>query len=201
LKKFYRAAPRLPTRYALDFATILLGIAHSREDDRRMKHTRSRPPWWANSRGEWYVVAQTFLFALVALGPGWAVIRLDLPDTVRLLTLGAGLGLGLAGLTLALAGLLWLGENLSVFPHPKDDAELVQTGAYGLVRHPIYSGLIIGAVGWALINVSVITLLYAVGLFVFFDAKSRREEHMLAAKFPAYEDYQQRVRKLIPFVY
>ncbi len=69
------------------------------------------------------------------------------------------------------------------------------------MRHPIYSGLIIGAAGWALINVSVITLVYALGLFVFFDAKSRREERMLAAKFPAYAAYQQRVRKLMPFVY
>ncbi len=166
-----------------------------------MTHSRSRPPWWTNSRGEWYVVAQTGLFALVALGPAWIAIRLDLPESVRLVTLGMGLGLGMTGLGLAVAGLLWLGDNLSVFPHPKDDAELVQTGAYGLVRHPIYSGLIIGAVGWALINVSVITLLYALGLFVFFDAKSRREERLLAAKFPAYADYRQRVHKLIPFVY
>lgn len=166
-----------------------------------MPQRRTRPPWWTNSRGEFYVIAQSVLFALVALGPGWAVIRLDLPDAVRLVTLGVGIGLGMAGLALALAGIFWLGENLSVFPHPKDDAQLVQTGAYTLVRHPIYSGLIIGAVGWALINVSVITLLYAVGLFVFFDAKSRREERMLAAKFPAYVEYQQRVRKLIPFVY
>ncbi len=71
-----------------------------------MTHSRSRPPWWTNSRGEWYVIAQTVLFALVALGPAWIAIRLNLPESVRLVTLGVGLGLGMAGLMLAVAGLL-----------------------------------------------------------------------------------------------
>jgi protein-S-isoprenylcysteine O-methyltransferase Ste14 len=72
---------------------------------------------------------------------------------------------------------------------------------YGVVRHPIYSGLIFGAVGWALINASLLTLVYAIILFVFFDIKSRREERWLARKFPAYDEYRRRVRKLVPFVY
>ena len=78
---------------------------------------------------------------------------------------------------------------------------LVQRGAYGIVRHPIYSGLITGAFGWALLNTSVVTLIYASVLLVFFDIKSRREERWLARKFPEYAAYQRRVRKLIPFVY
>ncbi|RPI93163.1 MAG: isoprenylcysteine carboxylmethyltransferase family protein, partial [Chloroflexi bacterium] len=45
------------------------------------------------------------------------------------------------------------------------------------------------------------TLIYAGLLFVFFDIKTRREERWLARKFPEYAGYQQRVRKLIPFIY
>lgn len=162
----------------------------------------SRSPWWKNTRGEWYVVVQTVLFALVAFGPlSFPALRPDVSDTVRAAAMIAGIGLGGAGLLLALAGLFGLGSNLSVFPHPKDDATLVQSGAYGIVRHPIYSGLIIGAAGWALLTLSIVTLAYALVLFVFFDVKSRREERMLARKFPAYADYQQRVRKLIPYIY
>ncbi len=161
----------------------------------------SRAAWWKNTRGEWYVVAQMVLFALIALGPGWFDVRPDLPDGVRTAAQVTGLFLGGAGLLLALAGLIGLGDNLSPLPHPKDDAHLVQTGAYGVVRHPIYSGLIVGAVGWALIHTSVMTLIYAAVLFIFFDIKSRREERWLAGKFPEYAGYQQRVRKLIPFIY
>ncbi|NDJ79183.1 MAG: isoprenylcysteine carboxylmethyltransferase family protein [Chloroflexi bacterium] len=160
-----------------------------------------QPAWWKNTRGEWYVVVQTVLFALVALGPAALGLRVELPDALRVVALVAGLALGATGLALALAGIFWLGDNLSVFPHPKDDAQLVQTGAYRIVRHPIYSGLIIGAVGWALLNASVLTLVYAGLLFVFFDVKSRREERWLVRKFPDYAAYQQRVHKLIPFVY
>ncbi len=161
----------------------------------------SQKPWWTGSRGEWYVVAQFGIFALVALGPReWAGLpRWGAPWSWVSLT--AGLVLGLAGGALALAGLLHLGRNLTALPHPKDDATLVEGGAYGLVRHPIYSGLILAAFGWALINSSPLRLLYAGLLLAFFDVKSRREERWLSAKFPAYPAYQKRVRKLIPFVY
>jgi protein-S-isoprenylcysteine O-methyltransferase Ste14 len=159
------------------------------------------PPWWKNTRGEWYVIVQTMLFSLIAFGPDWIGLRLDLPETARMIAQALGAILGGAGLLLALAGLFWLGNNLSPLPHPKDDATLVQTGAYRVVRHPIYSGLIIGATGWGLINISVMTLIYALILFVFFDVKSRREERWLSQKFPEYAAYRRRVRKLIPFIY
>lgn len=160
-----------------------------------------RAVWWRNTRGEWYVVFQLFLFALIAVGPGGIDLRPTLPDGARLAALGLGFLLGAVGFVLAMTGLFSLGDNLSIFPHPKDDAALVQAGPYALVRHPIYSGLIIGAAGWALIHTSLLTLIYAGILLVFFDRKSRREERMLAQKFPEYAAYQARVSKLIPFVY
>lgn len=164
-------------------------------------NTTEHAPWWKNSRGEWYVVVQFVLFGLIAFGPEWIDVKLSLPTGVRVAAGVVGFGLGAVGLLLALAGLFTLGDNLSVLPHPKDDAVLVERGPYRLVRHPIYSGLIVGAIGWALLNASVVTLVYALVLFVFFDVKSRREERWLVRKFPAYTAYQAQVRKLIPFVY
>jgi protein-S-isoprenylcysteine O-methyltransferase Ste14 len=157
--------------------------------------------WLRNERGEWYVIVQIVIFAIIAVGPFGIDIPLDLPSGARAATFIIGFALGGAGFLLAMAGLFGLGRNLSVLPHPKDDAELVVRGAYGLVRHPIYSGLIIGAAGWALLNASVMTLIYAGVLFVFFDLKSRREERYLTQKFPQYVEYKRLVRKLIPFVY
>jgi len=77
----------------------------------------------------------------------------------------------------------------------------VESGPYRVVRHPIYSGLIVGAFGWALMNTSLLTLVYAAILLAFFDVKSRREERWLARKFPDYAAYQARVAKLIPLIY
>ncbi|MCS6909508.1 MAG: isoprenylcysteine carboxylmethyltransferase family protein [Anaerolineales bacterium] len=158
-------------------------------------------PRWRGTRGEWYVVVQVGLFLLVGLGPR------ELPGVSSwgppwsLVTLIVGLVLGGLGGLLGLAGLLYLGANLTPLPHPKDDATLVETGAYALVRHPIYSGLSLAAFGWALVVASPLTLLYALMLFIFFDLKSRREERQLLRKFERYAEYQKRVRKLIPFIY
>jgi protein-S-isoprenylcysteine O-methyltransferase Ste14 len=160
-----------------------------------------KAPRWKGARGEWYVVVQILLFVLVAFGPrsmGW------MPEwAARLVgaTRVAGLVLMIAGGGLLLAGFAGLGKNLTPLPYPKDDGHLVQTGAYRLVRHPIYCGAIALALGWSFYVRGPLTALYTVLLFVFFDVKSRQEERWLSAKFPTYLDYKKKVRKLIPFVY
>jgi Phospholipid methyltransferase len=102
---------------------------------------------------------------------------------------------------LVVTGVANLGRNLTPLPFPKEGGELVQTGAYSLVRHPVYSGVIAMAVGWACAVRGPLTMAYAVLLFLLFDAKSRREERWLETKFPSYAEYRKRVRRLIPFVY
>ena len=55
--------------------------------------------------------------------------------------------------------------------------------------------------GWAGWIHGWLTVVYALGLLVFFDAKTRVEERWLKERFSSYAAYQKRVRKLIPFVY
>jgi protein-S-isoprenylcysteine O-methyltransferase Ste14 len=69
------------------------------------------------------------------------------------------------------------------------------------VRHPIYTGLILGTLGWSLWRSSLLGVGLAVLLLVFFDLKSRREERWLTEAYPGYPEYRRRVRKLIPFAY
>jgi protein-S-isoprenylcysteine O-methyltransferase Ste14 len=102
---------------------------------------------------------------------------------------------------LAGAGVIGLGDNLSPLPHPKAGAVLVEGGVYGVVRHPIYAGLILGSFGWGLLANSVWTMLLAAGLLVLFEFKARREERQLALRFPGYANYRRRVRKFVPFIY
>lgn len=152
-------------------------------------------------RGEWYVVAQFFLFGLIFVAPFVTRPFLPWPDGWTTAARIIGLALLGTGLLLALAGVLSLGNNLTAVPRPKEGAQMVESGAYRLVRHPIYSGIILGAWGWGFFMASGIALLLALLLFFFFDVKSRREEQWLAETYENYAGYQQRVRKLIPFLY
>ena len=119
----------------------------------------------------------------------------------RTITIVIGLLVGGIGGLFILSGLLGLGSNLTAVPHPKEDAFMVVHGAYRFVRHPIYSGIILGAFGLGFLRGGWLGLLYALILFFFFDIKSRRVEAWLRARYADYADYQQRVHKLIPFVY
>jgi protein-S-isoprenylcysteine O-methyltransferase Ste14 len=158
-------------------------------------------PWWKGGRGAPYVLVQLLLVALILFGPKAlpALPRWGQPWSGVSLVAGLIL-MGLGGL-LVVAGILSLGASLTIFPQPRAGSSLVESGAYRLVRHPIYSGAIVGATGWGLAWASPLVLLYALALFLFFDVKSRREEQWLMARYPAYESYRRRVRKLIPFIY
>lgn len=105
------------------------------------------------------------------------------------------------GFSVMSAGLLALGDALTPFPRPRADATLRTRGVYALVRHPIYSGLIVATLGWALWWLSAIGVLYTVLVFFFFDRKAGREEQWLREAYPDYSVYQARVRKLIPGIY
>jgi protein-S-isoprenylcysteine O-methyltransferase Ste14 len=149
-------------------------------------------------RGEGWVVIQVVLFGVLALsgpaGPAWSDPWLAFGRVVGVLLVG--LGIVVAGL-----GFVGLRENLTAVPRPVEGGRLVDTGVYGLVRHPIYTGIIVAAIGWGLWTASPPALVVALGLGVFFDLKSRREEAWLLAAYPGYADYRRRVRKLVPLVY
>ena len=143
-----------------------------------------RDPW---------VQAQLLLFALSgAAGPvlGGAASRL-----VRL----AGMVLLLAGLGLAGWSARTLGRALTPEPEPLPDTQLVQTGPYAIVRHPIYTGVIAAIVGWTLIwSTGILALAVAIVLAAFFTAKAGVEERWLRVRFPEYAEYARRVpRKVI----
>jgi protein-S-isoprenylcysteine O-methyltransferase Ste14 len=162
---------------------------------------QSHAPWWTGTRGEWYVVAQVAFIVLVLFGPrtwpGGVLLSFPYPRLASI----AGVALIVSGLVLMTAGGLWLGRNLTPLPHPTATATLVETGPFRLVRHPMYSGGMLIAFGWAIWVRGPLTTGYAVLVLVFLDIKSRREEQWLRERFAAYAAYQKRVAKLIPFVY
>jgi protein-S-isoprenylcysteine O-methyltransferase Ste14 len=152
-------------------------------------------------RGEGWVLVQIVL--LVAIGfAGLAISSGGGPDgpiRVAALVLG-GLGTVVGGL-IAVASILALGSNLSPFPRPTVANELVETGAYRYLRHPVYAGIVLAAIGWGLLTGSLLAIALSFILLLWFDLKARREEAWLAARHPAYEAYRARTRKFVPFIY
>lgn len=149
-------------------------------------------------RGEGWVALQSVviggLIATGILGPPW-------PQAVRTPFRGAGAALGIAGLTLGIAGSLSLGRSLTPLPRPGPDAVLVERGAYRLVRHPVYGGVIMLGLAGALWTSPVAIVLEAF-LVGFFELKRRREETWLVERYPAYAGYRARVRRaLIPWLW
>ncbi len=149
-------------------------------------------------RGEGWVALQVVLLAAIAAaglrGRRW-------PSSTRSLRLLAAGPAALAGACLFAAGAGGLGRQLTPFPKPVQQASLRRDGAYGLVRHPIYGGVLLLALAWSLMSSPVALAPWAAaGLFL--DAKRRREEAWLSEEQPEYEAYRREVRhSLVPFVW
>ena len=146
-------------------------------------------------RGEGWFLLQMVLFGVILVAP--RIISMSFPWWLQ----GLGVVLLAAGGVFGTWGMVALGRNLTPFPKPIEGGELVTTGPYARVRHPIYTGLILGTLGWALFRANLIGVALAAALFIFFDLKSRREERWLVEAYADYPEYQRRVRKLIPWIY
>jgi protein-S-isoprenylcysteine O-methyltransferase Ste14 len=115
--------------------------------------------------------------------------------------LGAiGAAVFVAGLALAVWARLHLGRNWGMPMTQKEEPELVTTGPYRFVRHPIYSGLLLGVLGTALAS-DLLGLILTVVLGANFYYAASVEERNLGATFPsAYPAYRAGTKMLIPFV-
>jgi len=149
-------------------------------------------------RGELYVLAQAFLLIALFFGPSHLF---GLPAAMSHSLWVAGKALFYIGLGIALWGAILLGPNLTPMPRPKSNGQLIQNGLYRHVRHPIYLGVILLSFGWAASEQNLYTLIVAILLLIFFDLKSRKEEEWLREQFKDYAEYQQKTKKLIPFIY
>jgi protein-S-isoprenylcysteine O-methyltransferase Ste14 len=115
-----------------------------------------------------------------------------------LVAISAGVALFLVGGYFGMAGVIALGRNRTAFPQPREGSHLVQHGIYGVVRHPLYTSVMLASLGWGLIWQSGLALMAALALIPFFHAKARREERWLREKFPGYAEYRKRVPPFVP---
>jgi protein-S-isoprenylcysteine O-methyltransferase Ste14 len=114
---------------------------------------------------------------------------------------GIGLALFLLGLGLAVWARVFLGRNWGMPMSEKTEPELVTSGPYRLIRHPIYSGLLLALLGTALAVSFYILVVFAL-LGAYFVYAAVMEERRMTELFPdSYPDYKRSTKMLIPFIF
>jgi len=151
----------------------------------------------ATSRGfEHYIAYFVFVpYVVIALRPG---PELAVPEPLRWI----GLGLVLGGVAFAIWAILTLGRHYDLELEVHADHELVDSGPYRLVRHPVYSGLGAHFAGACLATGDLVliagTLLVS---YPSFYLRARAEERLLRQRFgAAYDGYAKRVGMLVPLL-
>jgi protein-S-isoprenylcysteine O-methyltransferase Ste14 len=137
-------------------------------------------------------VVAVFLVARV-LHTGSLAVHSPVLEVIGTVLFGCGIGL-------AVWARLHLGRNWGMPMTQRAEPELVTSGPYRFVRHPIYTGLLIAILGTALVN-NLLGLVVVAVLVGYFYYCGRVEERNLAATFPtAYPEYRSRTKMLIPFL-
>jgi protein-S-isoprenylcysteine O-methyltransferase Ste14 len=120
-----------------------------------------------------------------------------IPGNISVETLAVSLTA--AGIAFAIWARFYIGENWSSAVTIKVGHELIRTGPYAWVRHPIYSGLLLAMIGTALARREPRGFLAVILLWLGFWIKSRMEEGFMLKTFgPEYEEYSRSTGALIP---
>jgi protein-S-isoprenylcysteine O-methyltransferase Ste14 len=159
-----------------------------------VKRTIERSPAWTRLLT---LVAVVWLFQVV--------YRTALHRTLWSQTAAVGILadlLTVAGLAIAIWARAVLGRNWSATIAFKQDHELIQRGPYAYVRHPIYSGLLLMALGTAVESGRLESFVLLTAVAVVVAVKAHLEERLMSTHFPeAYPAYRRRVKALIPGVW
>jgi protein-S-isoprenylcysteine O-methyltransferase len=108
----------------------------------------------------------------------------------------------LIGLIFAIWARAILGRNWSASITFKKGHKLIKHGPYSIVRHPIYTGLIIMSIGTAINIGQVYAFVMLVAFIIGFNGKFRQEEELMLKHFSKdYKAYKKRVKALVPFIY
>jgi protein-S-isoprenylcysteine O-methyltransferase Ste14 len=133
----------------------------------------------------------------------FVLLRVFKPDSLAVHSLvlqSVGVTLLLSGVGLAVWARIYLGRNWGMPMTQKDEPELVTSGPYRFVRHPIYTGLLLAILGTALAT-NIYWLIALVVMGTYFVYSATVEERLLTTSFPAaYPGYRAKTKMLIPFV-
>ncbi len=154
-------------------------------------------------RSVWFYLVSVALFFSVAYF-GWIPLKLAIPHQARLWMLLVGALLYFPGMTFVIWARLALGKNYFVSTGFGAQLfaghQLVTSGPFAIVRHPMYIGLIVASLGALLIYMTWTTVYFAV-FAPFTLIRARREEQALSAEFgEQWQDYCRRVPAFVPWI-
>lgn len=110
-------------------------------------------------------------------------------------------GLFAAGIVVFFLALFAMKQRtFTVMPEPKEGGELVTSGIYRLVRHPMYLAVLLCAIGASLAYQESWKWVVSGLLMLVLIIKMRREEKLLLKRYAGYAEYRAKVKTIIPFV-
>jgi protein-S-isoprenylcysteine O-methyltransferase Ste14 len=114
---------------------------------------------------------------------------------------GCGVFICAVGIAFAIWARIHIGKNWGMPMSQKEKPELVTTGPYRFVRHPIYTGVCIAMIG-SVITEGFMWLIWFALLGGYFIYSAKKEEKSLLLQFPdKYPEYMRRTKMLIPFIF
>ena len=140
-------------------------------------------------KGRVLVAVQFAALAVILFWPGKTV-----SDTQALI----GTLIEIVGGVLLILGFIHLKDSLKITPEPKENAQVVNTGIYKYIRHPIYSGLIFFGAGQVVSKWTLTILTAFIVLVADLVAKYRYEDSLLIKVYPGADEYQRKVGALLP---
>lgn len=90
--------------------------------------------------------------------------------------------------------------NFNIRPTPRHDGELVTGGPYRLIRHPMYTSVLMAAAAAALWSLQLADIVLWMALLVVLLFKAAIEERALVRRFPGYQDYKARTKRFVPWL-
>jgi protein-S-isoprenylcysteine O-methyltransferase Ste14 len=139
----------------------------------------------------------SYLLVVVQLVTAIAIIYLGahILTLLPLILISTGIIIGVLGIFTMHLG------NFNIIPIPKKDAELVTTGIYRYIRNPMYTGVLLICLGFAMNGNTILVWALWCVLLADLIVKLLYEEKLLAKHFPDYANYKARTKRLVPFIW
>ncbi len=159
--------------------------------------------WWRRSWFRLFAIAVVLVILSldhVKIGAVWGRMGFFAPVSSGVLE-AIGVLLCWVGITLAISARYYLGRNWSNHPDMKEGHELVTSGPYRFLRHPIYTGMLAALLGTVFLAGWFWLIVFGVTTLVFV-RRIRIEEGYMLKLFPnEYPEYKKRTKALVPFVW
>ncbi|HXE75062.1 MAG TPA: isoprenylcysteine carboxylmethyltransferase family protein [Candidatus Xenobia bacterium] len=144
-----------------------------------------------------FLLVLTLMF-LLAYGDRRDWLTFDAPDGLRYLAVAVYF----AGNVIAFTAVKTLGRQYSGYVTLQENHQLIQSGIYGLIRHPIYLRMLLVGVSVPVIFRSWLWVPFFLSVLGFVACRIRSEEKLLAQQFGGeFETYRRRTWRLIPYLY